>query len=115
MSRPRRIALAVALAALHVARAAADPETDTVHVQSSSHLVSTGGSELDLPPGYFVPEEKWDALDLEVKRLQDRETQLDAENRSLRDSASAWPGWQVTLAAVLVGVAGGAYAAHRWW
>ncbi len=63
-----------------------------------------------LMPGRYVEESHWTELDAEMHRLQDQENRLDAENRSLRESASAWrPGWKTITAAIVVGLVGGVY------
>jgi hypothetical protein len=50
--------------------------------------MTDGGSELDLPPGVFVPEPEWLTLDKEIRRLQDAETRLQAERDSYRGMAN---------------------------
>lgn len=88
--------------------AAAEPQPVSderpTHVKSPSTLRTDGGSERRLPPGYFLPEPVWDKLDREVARLQTAETRLSAENASLRDSASALPGWQAGVAVAALGL-----------
>ncbi len=65
---------------------------------------------MDLPPGHFVDRNTWSALDVEMKRAQDAETRLAAENQSLRVSAaSVQPGWYVVAGAVLTGLTTGWY------
>lgn len=82
-----------------------DVVTGVQHIQSESTLISDGGSILRLPPGYFLPDAKFNALDLELRRLQEQEVRLDAENRSLRKSAETWsPGWKTLTAVFTVGV-----------
>lgn len=122
----RRAAVVVIVAALHVGRAAAGPEPGDLHLrlaaeldppkhfQTPSHVTTQGGSELDLPPGYFLDEPAWDALDYQVRTLQDDRTRLSAENKSLRDSAGTGAPWWAIAAGVVVGAAAGAYAWERW-
>jgi hypothetical protein len=65
---------------------------------------------MDLPPGHFVDQNVWTALDTEIKRAQNAETRLAAENKALRESASGWqPGWRMLAGAILTGLAGGWY------
>lgn len=65
---------------------------------------------MDLPPGHFVDQATWLRLDVELRRAQDAETRLAAENTSLRASAAGWqPGLYTLAGAVLVGLAGGWY------
>lgn len=96
----------------------AEPQTapDTIlHFQTPSRIVTDGGTDLRLPPGYFLDEGRWDVLDIEMKRLQDQETRLRAENESLRNSADDFSlGW-LALSSIAVSAfgAGVAYAAWR--
>lgn len=115
MTRPRRIAIACAVVAAFASRVAADPAPPVlVHLASGSHVVTDGGSDLRLPPGYFVDEPTWQRLDTEVKRLQDAETSLTAQNTSLRASTSGWqPGWKVLVGALVIGIAAGVYADRK--
>ena len=79
-----------------------------LHVRSKSHLTTDGGSSVDLPPGYFVDEPGWTALDTSFKSNQDDITRLNAENQSLKTSMSGWqPGWKLLVGAVVLGVVGG--------
>ncbi len=67
----------------------------------------------ELPPGRFVDEPAWTALDLELRRLQTKEIRIDAENASLRASADGWqPGWRTLAVAFVTGVAGGFAVYH---
>ncbi len=101
---------------------APEPESEAIpddspplHLNSRSRVVTEGGANLRLPRGYFVPEGKWDALDLEVKRLQDQETRLSAENEALRDSGGG-PGWgtvAVVVGALALGAGGGYWLSER--
>lgn len=79
-----------------------------LHIQSKSHLTTDGGSQVDLPPGYFVDEPGWTALDTSFKSNQDDITRLNAENQSLKTSMSDWqPGWKLIVGAIVLGVVGG--------
>lgn len=62
----------------------------------------------ELPPGRFIQEDLWVELDNEFKRLQDKETRLTAENKSLRESATDVPWLALTIAAS-VGILTGVY------
>lgn len=120
----RLAATAAVLALLLPAGAAAEPASDPaaderpvveprpgelLHLRSPALAETEGGSLIRLPPGYFLAEPTWDVLDAEVRRLQDAETRLGAENASLRASASAGAPWgRGTLAAVLGALAAGA-------
>lgn len=88
----------------------ADPIVPPTHLASSSAVHTDGGSDLRLPPGYFLPEPTWSVLVTETKRLQDAETRLKAENNSLRTSvANASPSWYVLATAVASSLAAGWY------
>lgn len=76
-------------AAIVTALCAREASGDTWHIKSPSSVVTEKGSTLKLPPGYFLDEESWRERDLELRRLQEQETRLKAENRSLRKSAEA--------------------------
>lgn len=81
-----------------------------LRLRSWSHVQTDGGSDLRVPPGYFMDEENYNKLDLEVRRLQELETRLTAENRSLRESVSGWqPGWKTLALTLAVGVVAGFY------
>lgn len=81
-----------------------------VQLLSDSVVKTDGGSVLHLPPGRYYRENVWAALDAELRRLQDAETSLTAQNASLRNSLNSWqPGWWTLLT-----VACGAGAAG-WW
>lgn len=84
--------------------AAADP-APPLHIESPSEIKTDGGTNLRLPPGYFLEEPTYNHLDRELKRLQEKETRLDAENESLRKTIENTPNWKWW---VLVSVAAGA-------
>ncbi len=103
-----RFALLVGLAAVLAARDAAGEPT-IYHLKSPSSLKTEKGSELKLPPGYFLDEEAWRQRDEEMKRLQEQETRLSAENLSLRKSARDDYPWLATGVVGAFGVALGAF------
>lgn len=111
MTRARLVAALVVAAALALpARAAAEPPPP-VHLKSGSSVTTDRGSVLRLPPGYFVTEDGWSKLDVEVRRLQESEVRLKAENESLRDSAESWqPGWKTLAGALVAGISLGTWA-----
>lgn len=82
-------------------------------ILSASSLTTEAGSTLALPPRVMiVTEDGWQALDDEVRRLQEAEVRLQAENASLRASASpGGPGWG-TLALVVSAFGAGIAVAH---
>jgi hypothetical protein len=92
--------------------APAAPSIDhPLHILSPSSLTTDGGSVLRLPPGQFLSDAQWSKLDLEMRRLQDAETRLTAENTSFRQSAAAWtPPWWLLAGAAVSGITLGWYA-----
>ena len=84
--------------------------TVPTHIHSSSSVTTDGGSTLRLPPGYFMDEPSWDNLNVQVKKLQDLDTNLTAQNQAMQSSLSGWsPGWRTLAVAVVTGVALGVY------
>jgi hypothetical protein len=108
------VAAVLALAPLlSASTAAADPPCTVrrCRIESPSTLKTDGGSELRLPPGTFFPAPLPEQVDAELRRLQDAETRLAAENAALRASADELPfGWGTVLAVLAAAVAGGAGA-----
>lgn len=84
MTCRKLVALAAALGVMLLASGAA---AETTHLRSPSTCQTDGGSSVRFPPGVFVPDPDWLRIDTEVRRLQDAETRLGAENRVLRDAA----------------------------
>lgn len=86
------------------------PPPTNIHIHSASSLHTDGGSDLRLPPGYFLDEPAHDRLDTEMRRLQDAETRLGAENTSLRASTQGWqPGWYTVAGIIATSLAAGWY------
>lgn len=84
-----------------------------IRIKTPFRVISQGGTDLQLPPGYILNEPQWDKLDAEIHRLQTSETRLEAENKSLKDSATSLGGnFGLVLGAlgVSVGVLIGALA-----
>ncbi len=101
--RNRRYVLYAALATVLAAREAnGEP---IYHLKSPSTLKTEKGNELRLPPGYFLDEQTWQDRDLEMKRLQELETRLRAENLSFRKSANEDYPWLATGVVGAFGVA----------
>lgn len=100
---------AMALVALAVVLAAREAHGDIYHIKTPSTLKTEKGSELKLPPGYFLDEETWMERDAEMRRLQEQESRLKAENLSLRSSADDFPWGKIALG-IAVGLAGGGLA-----
>lgn len=108
----RKAALAMVIAVSLDARALADDEI--VHLKSGIAGTTPKGVELTLPPGYFIPDEVFGKLDVEMKRLQDVETRLKAENASFRASAKDWqPAWWALGAALVTGFSAGIYVGYK--
>lgn len=102
--RRHRLVIASALLVL----AAREAHGDIYHIKSPSTLKTEKGSELKLPPGYFLDEKTWQERDLELKQKQESETRLKAENKSLRKSATEYP-WLATGFVGAFGVAVGIF------
>lgn len=108
MRNRKLAALAAAVLASLPSAAAAEPLPQIVQVTESITLRNDAGAELRVPPGFYVPDVTWYAVDKEVRRLQAAETRLAAENKSLRSQASAdGIGWG-TVAAIATALALGA-------
>jgi hypothetical protein len=125
------LALAAALAVLSPAGAAAEPSAPA-EVPEPVTITFAPGEPLNVrltqaarctledervvlfPSGTrIIGETEWTALDTEVRRLQDAETRLQAENDSFRKSArSAGPNWGTVTLAASAFIAG--MAAARW-
>lgn len=105
------IAVAIVLTGQHARadEASAPPEmVAPLHVLSPSTITTSTGASKSLPPGWFYSEAQRAALDAEIKRAQDAETRLGAENASLRASASEFtPSWRLMLGAVGLALLGG--------
>lgn len=70
----------------------------------------TDGATRDLPPGRFLDELTWQALDAEMRRLQDAETRLTEQNRYMREKVEGWsPGWKTLAITLAAGLVLGAY------
>jgi len=87
---------------------------EPTHLKSPTQCRTERGSEVNFPPGYFLPEPTWLRLDNEVRRLQEQETRLTAENNRLRELTRSGPGrtlfWVGT--GLLAGFAAGALGAY---
>lgn len=91
-----------------------EANAEPVHLKSPSKVETQAGSKLELPPGYFFDEAEKAALDVEMKRLQDQETRLAAENKSLRSSADGISfGWYALGSVIAVGFALGYYVGNK--
>ena len=90
------------------------PLAGFLHIVSPFHIKTDGGSELRLEPGYYLDATKFGRLDGELRRLQEREVRLAAENKSFRESAGGWsPGWKTLVGALIVGGATGWYLGQK--
>lgn len=98
-------AATVLLVLLLRASAVADPLSPR-RFRSAATVQTDGGSTLRIPPGYFLDEPTWEKLDLQVRKLQESKTRLEAENTELRKSPGGFPVLLVTAAtSFLLGVA----------
>lgn len=122
MRRRPLVVVAVLLLATRVASgdptptAVPDPipaPTGVLSMRNPTVLEVPSGKRLTLPAGRFYPDPDFAKLDTELRRLQDAETRLTAENVSLRATASTWqPGWKTIATVLVTGFAGGIVVAH---
>ncbi len=112
--RRHRLELAVIAIVLTISARVAAGDPTVRHVLAPAVCSTEKTPRFDLPPGYFYDETTSQVLDAEIRRLQDAETRLTAENKSLRASASGLPiSWGVAVAvasAIGVGFAIGHYS-----
>lgn len=113
LSRRRTVLLAGFLA-LYPAPTGADPYVpkagEIVHLNTPTTGKTDGGTDLRLPPGYFLDEPTYLEKDTELKESQPIITRLKAENESFRKTTQSWqPGWKTLITTALVGFAGGWY------
>jgi hypothetical protein len=94
--------------------ARADDVDLNLRISSRSTLKTEGGSELSLPARVrIMSEEKFEALDKEVRRLQEVETRLSAENASLRATPSGSSTWIAVTIVAAGSLIAGAYLGWR--
>lgn len=105
----RRFVTAVAIA---VVLWTDDSDAEPIRTLSPSVCTTAGGSRLELAPSVVLTHDEWDRLDTALRRSQDSETRLRAENESLRATAPSGRGWWF-VAGALLGIGGAAYAFHR--
>lgn len=119
--RRRRLAALTAVALLaYPARALGEPATYPPPAEvpppwrfGGSPTCTVAGLTIELPPGYYLAESAWSKLDLELKRAQDAETRLAAENNVFRRHAAAGNlGWRGTALLVSTAFAAGAAATY---
>src|SRR5690606_35940971 len=103
---PRAFFIAAIVVALS-ARVAADP---IYHLKTPSSVTTDGGTNLRLPPGYFLDEDTWAKRDAELKQAQEDAIRFKAENVSLRQSATETFGWKAIGCAVAFGLVSGVIA-----
>lgn len=115
---PRRLAVCIIIAlTLWSEQVFADVPLPNGHVTLTTGeglLVAPNGTRYTLPVGtHILDGTSWQNLDLEVKRLQDVETRLTAENKSLKGSAQRdAPGWgTAAVLLTLAIIAGGTFHA----
>lgn len=117
--RPRA-AVATLCLVLCAARAAADPAPtvpipENVTITSPGAILDVAMKRFDVPRGtHILSPRKWVKLDTEVRRLQDAETRLTAENTYMRKRVEGWqPGWKTLTITALSAIATGVYLGHR--
>lgn len=115
MSGPKKIGLCLALMIVcSTGEVVADPinpctPSEPCHLRMrDGGVVTTPKGTFTLPPGHYFDMPTWDMLDVELKRLQDQERRLEAENKSLRGSLGGWrPGWLTVASVFLLGMTAG--------
>ncbi len=113
MRPARRFAISLAIV-LTLGPCDVSGEPVNLRIKSSSRLTTDAGTDLRLPPGYFLDDASRAKLDLEVKRLQEVETKLTAENRTMRRALSGWrPGWKTLTFAIGSALITGAYFGRK--
>lgn len=116
--------VAVVFVILTAPRALAQPaeEPEVLPMPKPHLLLRTGPGVLKGPDGklYDVPQlshvltpDKFNELDAEMMRLQEVETRLQAENKSLRQSADSVP-WLPVAVGVGLGIVVGAYVGIKY-
>jgi hypothetical protein len=78
-----------------------------VRFQSASTCTTDAGNSRTLPPGTFFAEPTFDALDTEIRRLQEAETRLTAENEALKAPSHAFRTVKRPFLLAILGFAGG--------
>lgn len=122
-----RLKVAIVIGILLIpTRVLADSPTPTLEAEvlpmPTTHLwMRSGPGVLRGPNGksYVIPQdsriltgERWAEQDVEMLRLQEQETRLGAENKSLRDTVNDMP-WTVIAIVGVVGMLSGAYLGHK--
>ena len=87
--------------------AAADADTTPIHLKTTATCTTAGGTTIVLLPGYYLSEGLWAKLDRETRRLQDLETRLTVENKSLKASLNSKSGVLSLLSGVVLGITAG--------
>lgn len=100
---------AFVVTAVVTALAARDASGDIIRVKTSSTLETEKGTKLTLPPGYFLDEDTWELKDAEMRRLQEQEVRLKAENREFRKSGGGFS-WITVGVVFALGVTAGVLA-----
>lgn len=95
------------------------PDNQPELMPSPQLWLRSGDGVLRGPNGvdYLIPRDsrvlapsEWTRIDSELLRLQEKETRIEAENRSLRASMSEWqPGWVLITTTLVVGLGTGVY------
>ena len=100
--------LLVAVVALGVLSLAPVAAADTpIHLKTTATCTTQGGSTVTLPAGYFLSEDLWERLDRETRRLQELETRLSAENKSLKESLKKRSKPLTLLSGAILGITAG--------
>lgn len=111
---PRKVLACVAAllvffrAGLAIAEPYEQKPGETLHIKTPGTLFTEGGSVVLTLPGHYYDDIGHGKLDTEMRRLQEAETRLKAENDSLRKSAKGVSfGWVVLGTALAAGITTG--------
>jgi hypothetical protein len=82
-------------------------------IGSSATIITDRASVVRVPPGRYIPEPLFQKHDADMRRLQDAETRLTAENTELKKPAPRGWSWVVGFAAGIAAGAAGTYYLTR--
>lgn len=89
--------------------------SENVRLSSGAGMLEVGTRRFTVPQfSRVIAPPAWDKLDAELRRLQDVETRLKAENLHMKQATRGWqPGYKTLLLAATSALATGIYLGHR--